>query len=323
MLRTVRVGAIGWCCVLSLLAADGAAQNRGGQGRQKKEPQKIDHTLDGTIEGISQGMLLVKSSDKAWKVRAVGPTRQKGADGKPEEVPATTIDITGTANADFLQPGLLVHLRADIDGKAMAGREAVKELKIVTVSPEHQPGVIPDGGGVTTAPKKGKKPPVEGVCTITLPVKEYKAGKLQLSLGKKHLTVEVPDDAKIEVAATHPLFLQFVRKGDEIQAAGYYYKEGELTAKTITIKLTTPLTAPAGKTAAAKPTKPAKGKAPAADEPASEKDAADATKTDSTKANDEKTGNGKKPAANKKAAEKKGTEKKADEKKAAAESEEQ
>jgi hypothetical protein len=211
-------------------------------------------------------------------------------------VPATQVDISGTAVASFLQPGLLVHLRADIDGKTMTARQPVSELKIVTVSEQYKPSVVADGGAAT-APAGAKKGTVEGPCTITLQVKQFKNGKLSLAYGKKKIDVEVPDDAKIEVAATHPQFLAVARKGDEVQASGYYLKEGDLIASSITVKLTTPLSAPAGKSSTAKVAKPAQPKAPAADEPAAEKPAngakVDDTKTEST---DEKAGAGKKPA---------------------------
>jgi hypothetical protein len=220
-----------------------------GQGqpprRGKKEKERMELSIDGAIENIRRDGLVVKNGGKDWLIQALPPSRKRGPDGQPLDFPGTQVEVTGTANVDFLQPNLIVSFRAEIDGKTLLGKEPLRELKLVTPGDQVRLGVAPDGGGLAAAPdKKGKKPasPIEGMCTVTLPVKTYGGGKLSFTLaGKKQLTFEVAEGAKIDVDWTGPKSLQFVRKGDQLEAQGYYLQEGLLYAEKITVKLATPL----------------------------------------------------------------------------------
>ena len=95
-------------------------------GNQQSPTQPTE--IEGTIEGVTRGgIMVVDANNQSWRV-AVPPTAK--------------VQVTGSATADYLQTGLIVELKADIDDHG-AIKEKVGELTIVSLSPEKQMGLFP------------------------------------------------------------------------------------------------------------------------------------------------------------------------------------
>jgi hypothetical protein len=281
--------------VLAVALLIAAGTNASAQ-KQKKGEQRQDAKIQGTIEGVQNGMLLVKSQDKNWYVMLAAPTKTKtGVE------PGTEIAIAGTTGPEALVIGAFVEFKADIDGKKMTAKEPVAEFKVFTPQQGQQAGIASDEAPAVEAPEEGsKKRPAkavavpDGMATVIGRVASVRNGKMQLQVGgKKPLTVEVAETAQVTVDTTN---LAMAHRGDEVTADGWYTKEGQLHAKRVDVKLVARAVAAPTKKRGAKPKLPASDpaatepKADAAD-PATEKPAAD------------------KPAAEKPAAEKPATKK--------------
>jgi hypothetical protein len=141
------------------LSAPLQAQNtrRAQQGRQPAMAQP-PMDIDGAVEGISRGGILVlDKNNQSWQVA----------------VPVTAkIQVTGGATTDYLQKGMIVEFKAEIDDQR-AIKDKVEELKIVTLASGAKMGLFPpdskageDQGGFAasadatgTATKKPAKRP--------------------------------------------------------------------------------------------------------------------------------------------------------------------
>jgi hypothetical protein len=98
------------------------------QQQQQMNVQPTETDVKGTIESVMRGGIIVLDA-----------TSQR----RKVFVPATaTIEVTGTATADYLQAGQIIELTAEVDDHG-AIREKVGEFSIVTLSADKQMGVFP------------------------------------------------------------------------------------------------------------------------------------------------------------------------------------
>ena len=114
--------------VIGLSAALQAQTRRSQQGRQPMVPQ-ASTDIQGTIQRAMPGgvMLTETSTNQPWQVA----------------IPATAkIQVTGGATADYLQRGMVVEFKAEIDDKHSI-KDKVEELKVITLSPGTKPGLFP------------------------------------------------------------------------------------------------------------------------------------------------------------------------------------
>ena len=126
------------------------ANQRGWQQPAMAQQQATD--VDGVVEGVMPGRIMIlDKGNHAWQVA----------------VPAAAkVQVTGGATADYLQKGLIVEFKAEIDDKrAIKGQ--VEELKVVTLSAGEKTGLFPPeskaedqgGFGTGTDAATGKNPP--------------------------------------------------------------------------------------------------------------------------------------------------------------------
>ncbi len=115
--------------VIGLSAALQAQVNRRAQqGRQLMVPQ-APADIQGTIQSVMRGgvMLTETTTSRPWQVA----------------IPATAkIQVTGGATADYLQKGMVVEFKAEIDDKHSI-KDKVEELKVITLPPGTKPGLFP------------------------------------------------------------------------------------------------------------------------------------------------------------------------------------
>jgi RNase P/RNase MRP subunit p29 len=240
-----------------------------GQGpRGKPGPQPVLEAFDaaGTIEGLlPNGIQINSNANQRWVIMI--PRQAK-------------IEVTGTATADFLRPGLYVRFTAEVD-KHGTVKEKVAQLSIFTPSRETPPGLFsPEAGGAGVGgggfegfgPGPGGgvgKPPVgigkplgkiPGKAAPAATAKAYtvagqvtaaRNNKLTVNAGTASVKFEVTDDATIDVKMAD---YSLARKGDKVSVQGRMMKgrPGMGEATSVKIELVSPLSG--GK---AKPSKPA------------------------------------------------------------------
>jgi hypothetical protein len=96
------------------------------QIQQQLQPQPVN--IDGTIASVTHGTIMVTDkSGKTWRV----------------VIPNTaTVEVTGTATADYLAPNLTVDFKTELDEHG-AIKEPVSEVTVITPSADHPMGILP------------------------------------------------------------------------------------------------------------------------------------------------------------------------------------
>lgn len=271
-------------------------------------------------------------------------------------LPAAKCQLTGNAKPDALAPGFYVRFLAEVNKRRGTVDEKITSLTIFTPSVTRQPGADEDlGMGTTFGPRpgseiakaEGKAKPAFGakaaadaakaadgavakgaggqVFDIRGQIASVSNGKVKLHVPTAHfrqlLTVEVAEDANIEVELDDPMGYTLARKGDKIEVQGRLATGGDRgIAEALDIVLSEPLTAPQdGKKGRAKsakskrgePDEPAEGekKEGKAEKKADDDDAPKDKKTDAKKSSDD---GGKKADAPEPKSKKKASKKKAD-----------
>ncbi len=239
-------------CVGGLLVALAAPLAFAQQDPDRPPDQKA---LDdkGSIEGVEGPLLTTKLERGDW-VLTVSPQ--------------TMVHVTGTAEPDYLHPGVFVKFSGEIDKKGVLQKE-LEAVEIFTPVAKGGVGIFEnatDDAKVVRAPSEGATYEFRGR------VASYKPGELVLTAGSKKIFAKTAGTLNVAVNTSD---LGMAQAGDSVVVTGWYTDEqkpdagqmrpGYAAAATLTITLSKPL-APTKKTRAA-PTRHArtpKGAAPAA-----------------------------------------------------------
>ncbi|HUT12090.1 MAG TPA: hypothetical protein VMY42_16430 [Thermoguttaceae bacterium] len=246
------------CVVLGLLTA---AQAQPGRFPQ---PQTEPFAADGVVQAIAQGKIqILTNSNQNWLIFL---------DQK------TVIHVTGTAELDFLRPGLFVRFSTALDKRGNAQGQ-VGELTIFTPSPEQFPGIWPEGG-------MGGNPenPAEGgaagggfgsgfgnsggglgaanaaVYTIAGQIQGFRKDQMTVNYGRGSVQVELAENVSIKVDFAD---YSVAKKGDRIsikKGKMFPGRMGFAQAAELTIELSDPLTF--GTKKPVRPTPPPKTRRP-------------------------------------------------------------
>ena len=225
--------ALGWVGFWGVLAGGGllwAAQ------------LKVPLNVEGTIVGVKPGLVQVKILTCDQNMALPGQTWMF------KVPPKTKVQITGTAEKSFLQPGLLVEFKATLDQKFHATAK-LTALTICSPSPQKFPGLFPEGGGLTipepggTKPKK-KEAPAPGNYHVVGLIRSVKGGQYSVDTPQRTVVFELDDAAELNVEMNSPAGLQYTRAGDQIYIKGVAFGQGIGEASEITVKLLTALTGP-------------------------------------------------------------------------------
>jgi hypothetical protein len=237
---------------------------RNPYGRQQIPAQPVE--IHGTIQGVARGgiMVLDSNTQTTWRIAIL---------------PATKVQVTGTATADSLRTGLVLEFTAEIDAKGTI-REKVGELTITSLTPQKQIGLFPSGevaagddqgglGGANGDAPKGKggkaaKPdkrtPRTRGKTGAIAAGNYRivghllvgrGGALSIQPGRGTLPFQLADDATINVEMAD---FSAVKQGNEVSVKGIMAPNRPGVAQAQLVKVTLP--EPAGgvkKKPAAKP----------------------------------------------------------------------
>lgn len=301
MLRVARV--IGLAVAVLVLGSTAWGQRRGGP-QMDQLPQL---SVDGTIEDLGGMQLQVKAADQSWVLQIS---------------PKAKFEVTGKAKAEALAPGMCVEFVAMIEPRTGKIDEKVSRLVICTPDQQRPIGAFAgqtlsvgekkEGGKEAAKPAFGPQPfgpaaPAGDMDTgakgrkgrtargapaapqsflIRGQVTGVKSGKVYVSCPntqvKPALSIEVADDAEIDVEVSGATALNFIRVGDQITAKGRQMSQKGGFIEEATVTMVNPLAAPEAPGKHRAPAKAgAKGKKPAEKEDAAE----------------EKPGEEKKPAA--------------------------
>jgi hypothetical protein len=247
----------------------------------------VPANIEGTVQGVAPGCIVVMDgNNQAWRVMV--PRMAK-------------VQVTGSATADFVQPGLFVEFKADIDERGTP-KEKVGELTIVSLSPERFPGLFPadsdakggeekGGFGVGEAAERGAKgggkaakragkgaaagAVAAGSYRIVGKLMSGRGGKLAVNTGRGTIPLELTEQPTVAVDFAD---YTVVSKGDKISVKGMAPpgRVGMAQATEVKIELSEPLAGgvkkkgSAAKAEAKKPSKRAK-KTEGLPEPADEK----------------------------------------------------
>jgi hypothetical protein len=258
--------------VISLPALLQAQLSRSQLQRQQQEAamrQPVE--LQGVIQGVAKGGLVVASNGQRWRVALF---------------PVTKVHVTGTTTADRLRAGLIVELTADVDDRG-AIREKVAALTITSLSPDKQIGFFPagdakddgvvDGFGPDEKAKgkdaakpttKGKRPPrtTAKAGPRTHPAGAYRIvgrlaiarnGSFSIQADRSTLSFDLASDAKIDIDTADP---SIAGLGNEVTVRGFRTpnQPDTLRAAEVRIKLPEPQATDQPEPARHEPRKPAK-----------------------------------------------------------------
>ena len=239
-------------------------QAQGVRLPQNRQPvaqtQPVD--LQGVLENMGSSGLTMVDNNQTWRVFV--PQNAK-------------VQVTGTAEVDFLRSGLGVEFEATVDDRGTI-QERVGELTIVTLSRKKPMGVFPanavgdaqDGFGVGVEADLGnanKKPhkrakvgkTVAGTYRIVGRLAVGRGGKLSVHAGRGMFQIELAEQPTISVDVAH---CNIARKGDKISVQGISMpaRPGLAQAQVVNIVLSEPLTGikkkrPSGKSSSRPPKK--------------------------------------------------------------------
>jgi hypothetical protein len=189
--------------------------------------------LSGTVVAAQAGMIQVASATgETWYLRT-DPQRTK-------------IQVTGTAEPEFLQPGLFVRFTGVLTKRGQC-QDPVGELTICTPSKDSPVGVYPESGMGPAEEKSAKKParPAAGASSVVVgQIRSVKLGKLVVAAGGTSVKADLADGAKIAVDSAD---VSLARKGDKIEATGVAFRRpqagqpGAALVQSVKITLAEPL----------------------------------------------------------------------------------
>jgi hypothetical protein len=235
---------------------------------------------EGTVEAIGRGVIqILTDSNQPWMVWVA---------------PEAKIHVVGTAEADFVRPGMFIRFTTEVD-KRTKGRitEKVEELTIFTPfrGPSDAVGLWPEGtgpadgkegatesddpfGGVPDDQAAGGRPPMSQLYTIAGQITGNRRGRMTVDTGRGVFRFELADEPKIAVDIVDYIY---AKKGDKVsipRGKKYIGQIGRAMAEELKIKLSEPLTTTKKKPARTKKT--SKRPPPQPDREQPEKEPADA-----------------------------------------------
>ncbi|MCE9524422.1 MAG: hypothetical protein K8R36_00040 [Planctomycetales bacterium] len=176
----------------------------------------------GTLKGVAPGVIQVEASEKeVWLLKL---------EAKPEDV-----NFSGSAEKSFLQPGMFLEFRAQVNKRGMV-LEPVATLAVFTPSEARAPGVQADGdlggggGALFNEGKEGKgekkpeakekkAPKAKGDDTVYLVrgavSKIGRAGDVTVSAGGAQVKFNLAEDCKISVEVNEEKKDEAKKDGDK------------------------------------------------------------------------------------------------------------
>jgi hypothetical protein len=200
--------------VLGLPALLPAQYNNLRNPRHPQQQPLVASAVDiqGVIEGVTRGGVIVQdNSGQRWQVMVP---------------PAARVHVTGSANADYLQSGLTVEFKAEVNDRGTI-KDKVDSLTLITLSADRQMGLYPseaagDQGGLAAGDdgKAGKTKHAAGKAGAT-PAGAYRIvgrlivgrNKLSVNTGRGTLALELGEQPTIAIDVSDYMM---AAKGDKV-----------------------------------------------------------------------------------------------------------
>lgn len=243
------------CFVLGLLTPAHAQRARFPEGMK---PQMEPFAAEGTIEAVTRGRIqILTTTEQKWMIFVD---------------PKAVIHITGTAEADFVRPGMFIQFTAEFDKRGKA-KEKVKKLTVFTPSREVGIGFWPEGmapmvgaegeaaaagggfgggfggGGFGGGAAGGVAGGVAGgaaatssVYTVHGQIRGNRKGRLTVNAGRAMFQIELAEEPEIQVDLAD---YSVAKQGDKISITrGQMFagRMGIAQASQFSIQLSEPLT---------------------------------------------------------------------------------
>ena len=164
----------------------------------------------GKIEAIKPGFLKVSVDGSAWVMKVAA---------KPRD-----IALEGTADKNWLQPGMLVRFVAPLDEQGVA-QTPIEELSVFTPRPGYRIGVLPENRADVKAGFDGDTQPTGSSYLVAGQLAKKKDDQILVSAGRDRVTATLADELKINVDMLGDYSL--ARPGDEIVFSGRVLKPGQ------------------------------------------------------------------------------------------------
>jgi hypothetical protein len=190
--------------------------------------QRTPFEGSGVVEGAGPLGLAVNANGASWKV-------------KPDK--NCKIEVTGTADPDFLKPGLWVKFSGDFDKKGKA-TAPVNQLEIVDQRTAMVNEKEKGRSGLNGADATEKK--AKGAATSAAPnsgpilgkITAYKNNELTLETGGGTLKADLGNNPSIKVNVSE---FTWAQPGDTVDVKGWYMQPGAAVAQDIKVTLKNPL----------------------------------------------------------------------------------
>lgn len=212
-MRRDRLACSAMCFVLVCVATTAAAQRP-----QRPERQRVRVDVRGTVLAIRPGLVQLDSGDLEQ-----GPVL---AAIHPKD---TKVVVTGTAEPEFLRPGLFIRFETPLDRRGNA-TEPIRHVTIFT----------PDGGfsvGVSSDDPASDSGPY----LVAGQLRSLKNEAMLIEAGDVQIKADLAEDAKVDVAISD---YSLTAEGDAIHVVGWAEVPNQVMAELVEITLAEKLTGP-------------------------------------------------------------------------------
>ena len=186
--------------------------------QRRQQPTVVEMTLysglKGQVVGIRPGM--IQWTDDAGEPMYVKLT------------PQTQIQVMGTADPDFLRPGLFVRFSASLNDRGEVGGE-VAELTIFTPRDGYSVGIFSDSDDPTAT---------DGQSFVAGQLKTLRNSKFVVAVGNQQVRGELATEPKVKLALAD---YSLAQPGDQITVTGVGFERDKIEARGIEIHLAEPL----------------------------------------------------------------------------------
>jgi hypothetical protein len=238
--------------IVSLLVAESAWAQYGmpaipaRKGKAPAADSRVPKNLQipfqgtGTIEAVAPGGMQVTAAGAVWQVKFDKNCK---------------VEVTGTADPNFLRPGLLIRFTTEVDNKGKV-TAPLNELEIV--SPQNAMVFAKARATAAAAKAKGEEgeTPPEATGMVGR-ITAIKNNDLTIEIGSGSIRATLGPNPAIKVNAND---YSLAQQGDKVDVKGWYIQPPDAMAQDVKITLTSPLGGttkkaapkPADKTAATK-----------------------------------------------------------------------
>ncbi|MBN2474696.1 MAG: hypothetical protein JXB62_08810 [Pirellulales bacterium] len=232
--------------VLGLLApAQGQGIRRPRNDQQRQLPTE-PFAADGSVEAVGRGAIrMLTTSNQVWMVWID---------------PKAVIHVSGTAEPDFVRPGMFIRFTAEIDKRGDA-QNKIDKLTLFTPSKENPVGIWPEGaapaaGGEGAANEPGSgfgedvvgpRSPTTAVYSVAGQITGNRRGKLSVNALRAVVNIELAEKAAVAVDLAD---YTVAKNGDKISVSKgkmVVGRPGVAQASELNIELAQPLALPGRK----------------------------------------------------------------------------